>query len=54
MPDNRGAPEGTIEAGQVGVQIAETWAPVDAAQEELGRDVLFQIERVEQPLLCAR
>lgn len=39
---------------QVGTQITEIQALVDAAQEMLGRDVIFQIERVEQALLSSR
>jgi len=38
----------------VGAQVTEIQALVDAAQEVLGRDVLFQVERVEQALLSSR
>ncbi len=51
---NRGTPDGAIEIRQVGTQITEIQALVDAAQEMLGRDVVFQIERVEQALLSSR
>ncbi|MCY1430066.1 hypothetical protein D9M71_460040 [compost metagenome] len=51
---NRGAPDGAIEIRQVGAQVTEIQALVDAAQEVLGRDVIFQIERVEQTLLPSR
>jgi len=34
--------------------FTEIQALVDAAQEMLGRDVTFQIERVEQALLSSR
>ena len=48
------APDGAIEICQIGAQITEIQALVDAAQEVLGRDVIFQIERVEQALLSSR
>lgn len=51
---NRGAPDGAIEIRQVGAQVTEIQALVDAAQEVLGRDVILQIERVEQTLLPSR
>ena len=51
---DRGASDGAVEVGQVCTQIAEIQALVDAAQEVLGRDVVFQIERVEQALLPSR
>ncbi|HCT7937584.1 TPA: hypothetical protein OT881_005810, partial [Pseudomonas aeruginosa] len=35
----------------MGAQIAEVGALVDAVQEVLEREMLFQIERAEQPLL---
>jgi hypothetical protein len=38
----------------VGAQVTEIQALVDVAQEVLGRDVLFQVERVEQALLSSR
>jgi hypothetical protein len=38
----------------IGAQITEIQALVDAAQEVLSRDVIFQIERVEQALLSSR
>ncbi|ETD48472.1 hypothetical protein X778_23105 [Pseudomonas aeruginosa VRFPA07] len=38
----------------MGAQITEIQALVDAAQGVLGRDVIFQIERVEQALLPSR
>ncbi|AKN25695.1 hypothetical protein AB691_0784 [Stutzerimonas stutzeri] len=38
----------------MGAQVTEIQALVDAAQEVLGRDVIFQVERVEQPLLSSR
>ena len=56
-PSQRGirrASDGAVEVGQVCTQIAEIQALVDAAQEVLGRDVVFQIERVEQALLPSR
>ncbi|RFQ09598.1 hypothetical protein D0N87_32540, partial [Pseudomonas sp. ATCC 13867] len=40
--------DGAVEIRQVGAQVTEIQALVDAAQEVLGRDVLFQIERIEQ------
>ncbi|KJU80114.1 hypothetical protein N619_06380 [Ectopseudomonas oleovorans] len=51
---NRGASDGAIEIGQVGAQVTEIQAVIDAAQEVLGRDVIFKIERVEQALLSSR
>ncbi|KAF4558096.1 hypothetical protein HBJ16_004328 [Pseudomonas sp. CES] len=45
---NRRAPDGAVEIGQMGAQVAEVQALINAAQEVLGRDVLFQIERVKQ------
>ncbi|BAP80976.1 hypothetical protein MT1_3801 [Pseudomonas sp. MT-1] len=51
---NRGTPDGAIEIRQIGAQITEIQALVDAAQEMLGRDVIFEIERVEQALLSSR
>jgi len=45
---------GLIEIRQVGAQITEFQALVDAAQKMMGRDVIFQIERVEQALLSSR
>jgi len=35
-------------------QVTDILALVDAAHEVLGRDVIFQIERVEQELLSSR
>ncbi len=51
---NRGTSDGAVEVGQVCTQIAEIQALVDAAQKVLGRNVVFQIERVEQALLSTR
>ena len=51
---NRGTPDGAIEIRQVGTQVTEIKGLVDAAQEMLGWDVIFQIERVEQALLSSR
>ncbi|MDT4849021.1 hypothetical protein FQZ97_831300 [compost metagenome] len=51
---NRWASDRAVEIGQVGAQVAEVQALVDAAQEVLGRDVLFQIERVKQARLSSR
>lgn len=50
----QGTPDGAIEIRQVGAQITEIQALVNAAQEVLGRDVIFQIERIEQALLPSR
>lgn len=44
----------SLEVGQVSAQITEIQALIDTAQEVLGRDVIFQIERVEQLLLSSR
>ena len=51
---NLGAPDRAIEVRQVGARVTEIQALVDAAQEVFGRDVIFQIERVEQALLSSR
>ncbi|MDT4877882.1 hypothetical protein FQZ97_1134350 [compost metagenome] len=51
---NRRASDGAVEIGQVGAQVAEVQALIDAAQQVLGRDVLVQIERVEQARLSSR
>lgn len=39
---------------QVGAQVIEIQAPLDAEHEVLERDITFQIERVEQTLLPSR
>jgi len=38
----------------VGAQITEIQALIDAAQEVLGRDVVFHTERIEQAQLSSR
>ena len=40
--------------GEIMVQIAEIKASINAAQEMIGGDVIFNVERVKQSLLSAR
>lgn len=51
---DRGASDGAIEIRKVAAQVTQIQALVDTAQEVLGWDVVFQIERVEQTLLSTR
>jgi hypothetical protein len=40
--------------GEIMAQIAEIKASINAAQEVIGWDVIFNVERVKQSLLSAR
>ncbi|GAA0294136.1 hypothetical protein GCM10009086_58290 [Pseudomonas rhodesiae] len=43
-----------IKIGEIMAQIAEIKASINAAQEVIGWDVIFNVERVKQPLLPTR
>ena len=51
---NRWAPDWAIKIGEIMAQIAEIKASINAAQEVIGWDVIFKVERVKQPLLPTR
>ena len=51
---NRWAPDWAIKIGEIMAQIAEIKASINAAQEVIGWDVIFNVERVKQSLLSAR
>ena len=51
---NRRAPDWAIKIGEIMAQIAEIKASINAAQEVIGWDVIFNVERVKQPLLPTR
>ena len=51
---NRWTPNRTVEVGEVMAQIAQIEALINAAQQVIGWDVIFEIERVKQPFLPTR
>jgi len=42
-----------VKRGRVGAHIAEIWKPIDTAKQIIGREVIFEIARIEQLVLIA-